>query len=171
MANERQSLAVGVAALAALSVLVLSAYLSSDHYSVLMMGPLTREYFDNFARNQDDARATRTVKGQILSSVDSNMFYASEEDHRDLSSRLPMDRPDKTPILVQSGSKGGKADLQSLVQDVTGVGGDFAAAAHWNSNRLPEDRPDRPKASASLFNVYSGWKSKKLCSRGPRLLP
>ena len=141
-----RNLLFGIAALVALSLMVLTALQSPEHYDVLMLGPLSRQYFDSNAQRMNgllDVSNGMKARGQMLSLVDSGMTYSGAEEPDRESSRLKQDRPDRTPILTQTT---GKADIQALVQDVTGNGGDFAAAAHWNSNRLPQDRPSRPKA-------------------------
>eukprot|EP00291_Cryptomonas_curvata_P020912 CAMPEP_0172170350 /NCGR_PEP_ID=MMETSP1050-20130122/11214_1 /TAXON_ID=233186 /ORGANISM="Cryptomonas curvata, Strain CCAP979/52" /LENGTH=331 /DNA_ID=CAMNT_0012841513 /DNA_START=168 /DNA_END=1160 /DNA_ORIENTATION=- len=141
-----------VSALAIFSCLILYGAQQSESENVLMMGPPpTRQYFYN-VRHAESA-GTNRKRGQMLSSVDSPMFAfpnSPEMDTQIKSSRLPQHRPDRSLAQIQARSHlpVEKADIQSLVQDVSGVDGDISAAAHWDSNRLPQDRPENPKAWA-----------------------
>ncbi len=136
-----------VSALVIFSCLILNGARQSESENFLMMGPLTRQYFYNV--RHAEAVGMDHEHGQMLSSVDSPVFHfpnSPETDTQIKSTRLPQDRPDRSLAhQAQSHLPVEKAEIQSLVQDVSSVNGDISAAAHWDSNRLPQDRPENRK--------------------------
>ena len=71
-----RNLLFGIAALVALSLMVLTALQSPEHYDVLMLGPLSRQYFDSNAQRMIgllDVSNGMKARGQMLSLVDSGI--------------------------------------------------------------------------------------------------
>jgi hypothetical protein len=128
-----------------------SPSITPDGHNVLRMGPLTREMLNSGPRASPPQLKKINGRQQMLSSLSSGNFYASEDNHLVKSSRLPEDRPDHASMSDR------KASVQSLVQDVVGDDGDFASAAHWDSNRLPQDRRQKPAVRSRCAHTPVRW--------------
>ncbi len=161
-----------VAALVIFSCLILNGARHAESDNVLMMGPLTRQYFYN-VRHAEAAGMNRgqTEHGQMLTSVDSPVFdspNSPETDTQIMSSRLPQDRPDRSLVTrSRSHLPVENAEIQSLVEDVAGRDGDIAAAAHWDSTRLPQDRPEDRKVLLRSLRTRTAYPISSVLSRFP----